>query len=411
MNETKKSSNIIYLLISQFLSEIGDWITAGTVALLIFKATSNPLLVSLIMITENLAIILFSTVAGAVADRVSPKKLMVMSDLVRAGCVALIPVVSANFWWIYLLLIVQVSFSCFFFPAKQKVILQSAATDQLATFNSWSFGISGFVRIIGTMSAGLFVGMLGYNVPFLIDAVSYLLSAILMVRIAYTMVQREPETAASEETPVKKPSIFQDIAEGVREVRKISAVPKLLFIFTMGSFLMGLFIPQLVVFNATYLGGDEFQYGLLNATIAVGTLATTFVFPKFVQKWNPYNTMTYTTFAGLGLVLLSMTFFSMPVTFGVLFLFGVFQTAPNLVATTLTQQLVPEALIGRFFGLLNIFTTTCYVTGMLVGGLVASASITWLYRGAGLFALTAFLVTLIFGGKMKEGVQYERGSA
>ncbi|MFD2170435.1 MFS transporter [Tumebacillus lipolyticus] len=402
--------NIRNLLLSQFFSDVGDWITAGTIMLLIYKATESPVLVSMIMITENIAIILFATIGGAFADRHSPKKIMVVCDLVRASVVASIPLFSSNIWLIYVALLVQVSFSCFFAPAKQKVITKVANRDELAVVNSWSFGISGFVRIIGTMSAGLIVGALGYHIPFFIDATTFLISALFLLRVVYhANGSALPQNSFVDRTA--KTSLLQDVLIGIKEVRRIPAVPKLLAVFTLGSFLMGLFVPQLVVYNARSLQGDEFSYGLLNAMIALGTIIATAIFPKFVHRFDPYQTMTYTAFAGLGSMLILLTLVPPPFQLAVLFFFGVLQSTPNLVATTLAQMIVPEELLGRYFGLLNLFTTSCYITGMVVGGLVASYDIDWMYRGAGLFALTVFVLTVLFRNQMQRGISYEQTQA
>jgi MFS family permease len=101
-----------------------------------------------------------------------------------------------------------------------------------------------------------------------------------------------------------------------------------------------------------------------------------------------------------------MTYTPYPFTLGILFLLGCFQTIPNLVGLTLCQKIVPERLLGRFFGLLNVFTTSAYVTGMLIGGLVASESIVWMYRGAGFLAVLFFLYGLICQRRLRGRIDH-----
>ena len=84
-----------------------------------------------------------------------------------------------------------------------------------------------------------------------------------------------------------------------------------------------------------------------------------------------------------------------PTVLAALFVLGVCQAMPTLVALTLCQIIVPSRLLGRFFGLLNVFTTSFYVTGMLVGGLLATWSIQWMYRGVGLFAIAIFALFVL----------------
>jgi MFS family permease len=226
--------NRYLILSSQFFSEIGDWVVFSAVMLQIYALTESPLLVSLIMVSENVAIILTSMFGGVLADRYSSKKLMIITDLLRAGLICLIPLAKGNIWMIYLVLMLIVMCGSIFHPAKMIVIRITSA------------------------------------------------------------------------------------------------------------------------------------------------------------------------FLGNGLTLLLLPYLSFPSVLAALFLLGVFQAMPNLVALTLCQKTVPANLLGRFFGVLNVFTTSFYVFGMLLGGLLSTWSIVWMYHGVGLLAISMFLL-FFFNRKQLQG--------
>jgi predicted MFS family arabinose efflux permease len=129
------------------------------------------------------------------------------------------------------------------------------------------------------------------------------------------------------------------------------------------------------------------------------------VFANYASRWEPFKTMLVSAFLGSGLLLILLPMLSYPFVLAALFALGICQAMPNLVALTLTQMIVPSRLLGRFFGLLNVATTTCYVTGMLLGGLVATWSIKWMYRGTGIVSLAVFCVFVLYRKRFQGGAE------
>ncbi|KEO83960.1 MFS transporter [Tumebacillus flagellatus] len=388
---------LIYL--SQFFSEIGDWFSISAVMLLIYHVTESPLMVSGIAVLENIAIIAFSALGGVIVDRYNPKRMMLISDLLRGMLILLIPFFHENIAVIFVVQILIVTSGCIFTPAKMKIIRKISSDDELAMINGTSSMLTGLVKIIGVLLGGIVVGLFGYDLPFYFDSASYLLSAFFISFILYRSTKIEDNFSNED-----KKSVREELKEGWSGIRKVPPVPQLLIIFTLGSFIMGLFVTQIVVYNSKVLQGTELTYGYLNCAMAVGVVIVSSLFSKFVSKWEPYQTIIGSTFLGVGVMLISMTFVPFPYVLVVLFFLGVFQTMPNLVAVTICLRVVPESLLGRFFGLLNLVTTPCYITGMLVGGSIATWSVEWMYRGAGLLAITLYVVAFLTRKRFQGGV-------
>ncbi|MGG1660863.1 MFS transporter [Brevibacillus sp. NRS-1366] len=387
-----KFRNRNILLSAQFLSEIGDWVVFSALMLQIYNITHSPILVSLLMVSQNVMIIFASGFGGIIADRYNPKMLMIVTDILRALMIILIPFVFNTIWLIYPILMLVILCSCIFNPAKMKVIRRISSDDELATINSYSFAISGVVKILGFLFGGLLIGFYGYKIPYYLDSLTYILSCIILTFISYPYTKIRAERQ-------QQSSFYNDFKSGISELKGIPFIPRLIIIFTTGSFIIGMIVTQLVVFNSQSLSGNELTFGYLNGAIAAGMIIVSAFYSKYAKNWEPYLTIIFSAFLGIGTSLILITTLPYPYVLVVMFLLGFFQTLPNLVALTLCQKIVPETFLGRFFGVLNIFTTSFYVIGMLLGGTLATLSVTWMYRGLGFFSILVFIIAFVYRDK------------
>ena len=181
------------LLIGQGVSGLGDWMATFALMALAWEVTSSTSAVGGILTLRLLPAALGGTVAARVSLRWDRRRTMLATDLLRLGIVAIIPLI-AQLWWIYLWAFVLEAASVIFLSARDAAVPELAEADDLPTANSLMLG-SSFGSI--PVGAGAFAvltllpfadeGWLAsrpHAVVFWIDALTYLVSALLIARMA-----------------------------------------------------------------------------------------------------------------------------------------------------------------------------------------------------------------------------------
>ena len=120
----------------QVVSELGDWLNSIAIYALILKLSDSGMAMAGAMMAKLLPIVLVSPIAGVVVDRVSRKTVMIISDLLRCGVVLgfLLVEDQNTLWLVYALVIVEISLSGFFEPARSAIIPSLVPKKDLAPF-------------------------------------------------------------------------------------------------------------------------------------------------------------------------------------------------------------------------------------------------------------------------------------
>ena len=130
--------------------------------------------------------LLLSPIAGTFVDRWDHKEVMVVSDLLRAAIVLLIPLAAVtNILLVYPLIFLVTTISIFFRPARVAILPRIVPEEDLLTANSALWVGETIADIVGYPLAGLFVALLGSAVPlaFWVDSATYVASAALLATI------------------------------------------------------------------------------------------------------------------------------------------------------------------------------------------------------------------------------------
>ena len=177
-------------------------------AFLVLTATGSPVAVGLVFLAATLPNLLLGPVAGTFVDRWDQKEVMVVSDLLRASLVLLVPIAAVtNLILVYPLVFLITSISIFFRPARTAVLPRIVDEDELLTANSATWIAETLADVIGYPLAGLFVAFLGRALPlaFWFDAATYVASALLIATMAVPKVAhavsaaRAPRSAVAEQ--------------------------------------------------------------------------------------------------------------------------------------------------------------------------------------------------------------------
>lgn len=220
--------NFRQLWLGQVVSQMGDWFDTIALYTIILNLTGSGRHIGLLMVARFVPSFVFGSLSGVVADRFNRRTIMIVSDLLRAVVVLGFLFVrrADQLWIIYFLTVLQLAFSTFFEPAKTAVIPSIVSDRELVAANAISSVTWSAMLTLGAAIGGVVTGLFGTDVSFVLDGLSFVLSAAL---IASVRVPKRPTRQKQKLTMNRALGITETI-EGVRYVKKRPRVLALLLV-------------------------------------------------------------------------------------------------------------------------------------------------------------------------------------
>lgn len=253
------------------VSNVGTWMQRVAQDWLILVLTGSGAALGLVTGLQMLPALLFSPVAGVVADRFPKRQILKVTQLAMALPAAVLGVLAVTgaveAWHVYVLAFVFGVGTAFDAPARQSFVAEIVGREDLSNavgLNSASFNTA---RMIGPAVAGLLIAWLGSGAEatgwvILVNAASYL--AVLASLNALDVRRLRPAPAA----PQRKGAV----REGVRYVRsRPDLVLLLTCVFFVGTFGMNFQMTSALMATEVY-GKGAGEYGVLGSILAVGSL-------------------------------------------------------------------------------------------------------------------------------------------
>ncbi len=179
LNLLRNNRNYRNLWIGQVVSEIGDHFNNIAVFSLAMETTGSGLVVTGIMLSRAIPAVMAAPLAGVLLDRFDRKRIMLASDLVRA-VVALAFVLTVHHrqsWVLYILSAMLMLASPFFTSGRTSILPTLATKEELHTASSLTQTTQWTTLTIGTLAAGLTAASVGYRWAFVLNSLSFLVSA------------------------------------------------------------------------------------------------------------------------------------------------------------------------------------------------------------------------------------------
>ncbi|HEX6945954.1 MAG TPA: MFS transporter [Acidimicrobiia bacterium] len=349
------------------VSNLGDGIFGAALPLLVASITRDPLLVSGVTLAGRIPWLLFGLVSGALVDRMDRKKVMVVTDLLRAAGITLLALaVATDTAGLSLLYVLAFGFGLaetFFDTSSEAIMPSLVGPDQLPSANARLQG----VEFVGNAFIGPPVGAFLFTVaaaaPFFVNGGLVLAAALFVLAVPGTF-----RTADAEVGPMLK-----NVASGMRWLWAQKVVRTLAFLAGSTNMLTFAIIAIFVLFAQERLGVSDVGYGVLLSLLGVGGLTGAVIAPRVVRMLGPGNAIR-TTLWIQGIAFIVMSQLTAPAPAGVvLFLFSACTAVWNVVAVSLRQSLTPDALRGRVAGATRTLAWGFQPLGALMGGLIASA--------------------------------------
>jgi MFS family permease len=263
-----------YRLFAQgsLVSNVGTWMQRVAQDWLVLVLTGSAGALGLTTGLQFLPIVLFSPVAGVIADRYPKRKVLFATQLAMGatagllGFLAITGLVQA--WHIYVIAFVFGTAAAFDVPARQAFVNEMVSRDQLPNaigLNSASFNLA---RMIGPALAGVLIAWLGEGVQatgwvILVNAASYGAVIVSLTRMR-----------ADEMTPTERiPRAKGQLLDGLRYVRSRPDIMLVLsIVFFAGTFGLNFQMTTALMATDVY-GKGAGEYGVLGSILAIGSLS------------------------------------------------------------------------------------------------------------------------------------------
>ncbi len=176
-----------YLWSGQIVSLLGDWFNLIASASLIAALTQSGAAIGGLFVLRMLAPFLVSPFAGVVADRYNRKTIVIATDILRGFVVLGLVLVREpqQVWLIYVLTTIQSASQGFFFPAWNSILPDITQPEELGVANALSSATWSVMLAFGAALGGIVSGIVGVYPAFIIDAMTFFLSAAIIFRMPY----------------------------------------------------------------------------------------------------------------------------------------------------------------------------------------------------------------------------------
>jgi MFS family permease len=347
--------------VSQLGSEITE-LALPLVALLQLGASSSE--VGVLRAAQFLPFLLLTLPAGVLVDRVRRRPLMVAADLGRAALLALIPLgVALGLLDLPVLAVVAFgvgALTVVFDVCYVSVLPSLIGREQLQSGNAALESSRAFASIAGPGLGGALVSLFKASGAIVVDAVSFLVSAVSLLAI------RRPEPRAAPTTERGRAALLV----GWRQVTRSPLLRPNTFYTASGNLVGSAFGTVLIVFEVRELGLSGLAIGLVSAIGSVGFLVGATASRRLGQRLGIGPVICLggiLTGLGIGVMAAAPRAFPIPVLVaGQLLLGGI--ALSNLQTMSLRQAITPDAVLGRVNATVRFLGFGTIPVGAAIGG-------------------------------------------
>jgi MFS family permease len=383
------------LFLSTTVAQFGYQITSLALPLAaVIALEAGEFEVGVLSAMNMLAFLLIGLPAGAWVDRMRRRRVLIVSDLVRAVVLFTVPVAwwadTLTMWHLYAVALVVGIFTVFFDVSYQSYLPHLVGRANLVEGNAKLETVRATAQFGGPVLAGQLIGWLTAPVALAFDAVAMGASALFLVRIRRREPKPEVEHGAK---------LVSEIKEGLAFVLRNRILVSIVACTAWFNLCESAFMAMLVVFLPRDMGMTPGEIGLLFAFFGAGGIAGAFLTGPVTRRLGAGRTIWISILVsappmllvpaaepgwqiwlgGVGLIVLSLG-----------------AVVYNVTQVSFRQRLTPDRLLGRMNATVRFVVWGVFPIGSLAGGALGSllGARTTLWIGAGAACL-AFLPVLL----------------
>lgn len=373
------------LYASHTVSLLGDAFTWIGLALLAYRlaGSESAVILGSALTMRVVAYVVVAPWAGALADRLDRRWLMVMADLVRMVVVAGM-IIAFEVWHVYVLMLVLNVFTAIFRPAFEASIPETAGPENTPRAIALAGATTELLGVLGPGIAGGIAALVGAKWLFAADAVSFLLSGLLLLGLP---LQRQ--AVASKDT-----SWFAQTREGTLRLWGAGPLRLALGLELVAAISGAVILVNSVLLIRGILGEGDAQYGWVMMGLGFGATVAALVFPRL----KPWRRMVMICGALLSSIALLPAALVGWVGVAALWAFaGVGQNWVNLGAQTIIAEEFEPEVLGSVYGAHFAWSHLWWVGAYPIAGWLGStyAHGAFLFGGSIALGLAALLHTVV----------------
>jgi MFS family permease len=400
----------IFLYVKAF-SDIGTFMDLIAINVLIYVATGSTAWLAATMAFRTLGGVIASLISGVVADRFDRRKIMIYTDFFRALIILLLVPFPHPIMIIIVCFLIGMT-SSFFAVSYSAEIPQIFGQDKVLETNSLIARLTSISLVGGFIAAGVITDFLGYKVTLIIDAATYIVSGIVLMKMKWP-------SSRGRILPLSSGIKNKLLAFGtdIKEVHSyILLSPMLLMVnivFLVGAFAgasHNLGIPLLA--ENMDASKQSFYYGMIWGVWGIGSVLSTMILPKL--KWLQGNQLYYACYVGVIFMSTGFIVFLSNlnpwIVFPFAFITGIFDAAFTTLHATILQK-TENHIRGRIFGVGMLLKSLGFALGFVVAPILLKVSslaqMVWVFHGT-LITTTIFVFVFAINiNKKKKQVKHQ----
>lgn len=378
------------LYLAQTISLIGDaftWVGIALLAYQIDKERSAAIIATALTLRVT-AFIIFSPLAGVLADRIERKKMLYITHFIRMAIVLCLTFISAE-WHIYALVFALNVFNAFFTPTYRAVIPQVIEGKYYREAVGLSTATYQLLGILGPALAGVIAIWLGAREIFIVDGVSFVVAAILILSIPAHELQK----GVAQEQVSDKPT-WKDILKGARLLFGNNVLRFALSIEFVSAIAGAMILVNSIQQVKTFLMLDDKYYGWLMAAFGVGAAIAAFVAGSFDKsRTRAVSLVIGALTLALSISLANYVPYAMLL---VLWLIaGLGQSLAEMPSETLIGENIPAEDQGKVYGSHFAFSHLWWAITYPIAGFLGTRFSSQEFMYGGMLTMAAFIAAVL----------------
>lgn len=335
--------------------------------------------------------IVFGPFAGALVDRWNRRVVLMVSDSTIALFSLLLAWLFATdrveIWHVYAIMAVRSLGGAFHYPAMAASTPLMVPEEHLTRVNGFNQSLQGLMALVAPPVGALLISVMPTQGVLLIDVGTAMLAVLPLFFLSI------PQPLRKATASLEKPSLLQDVREGINYVRRWPGLVAILLIAVLVNFLLtptGSLMPLLIT---KHFGKGALEFGLTDSAWGLGVIAGGIL----LGVWGGFKRKVVTSFIGItgigvGVMLVALAPSNgFLLALGAMVIIGIMNSMANGPLGALTQTIIRKDMQGRVNGLVSSVATAMAPLGLMIAGpisdLIGIRSWYWI----------AGLVTLIMG--------------
>lgn len=386
-----KNKNFIIIVIGQIISLFGNAIQRFSMSLYLLEFTGSTAAFARILAISTIPYIIFAPIAGRLSDNINRKKIMVYLDLICSAVIGVYAFILLK-GHDHELIVGTIMFilsicATLYGPAVTSSIPQIVEEEKLTSANGVINQVGSIVNFAGPILAGLVYGLLGIKAIVIINAVSFLVSAIMEMFLDIPDVIKEDVENTDNEKVISMKFVKQSCVDMKESFIYLKNEKKVILGIIASYALCNIFLVPILSIVAPYfinvfLGLPSEVFGIVEAVCVLGMILGGFIISVKPNMFSIKKVhYTYLPMIVGVMIIATLGFLKLnPYVLASTFAFGglaimLSVALSNVLTLTFIQKQIPDNMLGRVSAFSTAIATISVAPGQLLFGQVIDMGI------------------------------------